>query len=432
MKKSGELREAKALLIEQMDKIHATAEKEDRTLNEAEESKYNDLKKQVVEMDKRIALAVEHEERQLAIMHDKATTISAKEKRELKSYSVMKAIRSMTFHKPLDGIEREMHEEAEREARTGGFSISGVGIPSMMVKTEKRADQPLQDTATYGVDLIPTNKTGFIDFLKPDLVAESLGATMMRGLQGDVSIPKALTGLTASWEGEIDVAAETQSTFGSVALTPHRLAAFTDISKQLINQSSIDVEAWVRNEISRTTAQKLESTIISGDTGGSDPFMGVLNYTGVGDVTVGATGGAPTYALMAQMESEVAIDNALIGKLAWMINHKLRSKLRTVAKDSGSGQFIWEPGNTILGYNVGVTSLVPSNLAKSTSGNVLSAAIFGNWEDMMIGQWGGYDITVDPYTLSTYALVRVVINSFWDMKLKHAESFAICDEFATT
>ena len=431
MKKSAELREQKALVIDQLNNLVETAEKEERTLNEAEQSKYDELKTNVEAFNQRIKLAEEKEAREMELAIDRATAISKREKNQFKSYSITKAIRSMAINKPLDGIEKEMHQEAENEARSGGFSINGFGIPSIMVRPERRTDQPHADADGYGDDFIPTFTQGMIDFLKPDLVSESLGATMMRGLSGDVKMPRLTAGMSATWEDEYSIAAETQMTTDAVTLSPNRMAAYTDISKQLINQSSVDIESLIRKEISRSVAQKLEATIISGDTGGTDPFMGILNTSGVGDVTVGATGGAPTYALMAKMESEVAIDNALKGKLGWLINHKLRSKLKTTAVDSGSGLFVWENGNTILGYPVGVTSLVPSNLEKSSSGAVLSAAIFGNWEDMMIGNWGGYDITVDSYTQSIYALVRVVVNSFWDMALKHVESFAICDEFTT-
>lgn len=429
MKRSAELREQKALILEQMNRLHEQAEKEGRTFNEAEREKFNELEARGNEMNDRIEQALKREERDLELIQTKAVSISPREAREIRKYSIVEAIRAASGRGEFNGLVKEMHEEAEKEARDAGISISGVGIPGFLMH-EKRAIHQVDDggSNTVGAKLKPTDMGSLIDLLKPDLVAQQLGATMLTGLKGDLALPKALTGMTAVWETEVADANDTNATFGEVKLAPNRLAAYTDVSKLLLNQSSIDIEGWVRQEISRAVSVALETALI---TGTGSPITGIIATSGVGDVNFGAAGGAPTHALLAAMEAEVAIDNALMGSLGWMTNHKVRSKLRTVSKDAGSGQFIWEPGDTILGYKTGITSLVPSDLSKSTGSN-LSAIIFGNWNDLLIGNWGGYDLTVDPYTQGIKAVVRLVINSFWDIKLRNAQSFAFTNEVITT
>jgi len=429
MKKSAELREQKALVIDQLNKLVDAAEKEERTLNEAEQSKYEELTKNVETFNERIKLTEAKEARELEMAQDKAIAITGREARQLKKYSLTKAIRE-GLHGKLTGLEAEMSQEAEKEARDASVSLMGnFAIPSFLYTPESRTAQP-QDVATdtYGQETVQTIKPRLIEGLYPKLVFDSMGAQHLNNLSGNVTFPRETNQLTATWEGENDAAAETQSTFDEVALTPIRLAAFTDISKQLIHQSSIGIENFIKNRLSRAVSTALETAIIEG-TGSGQP-TGILNYSGVNNVSFGATGGAPTWALLTQMETEVATDNALMGNLGWLLNAKTRGKLRTIAKDSGSGLFLWEEANTLLGYKTAVSNLVPSDLTKTTSN--LSAMIFADWSKLLIGNWGGMDITVDTYTKAKQALVEVVVNSFWDIDLEHPESFCITDEIITT
>jgi len=150
-----------------------------------------------------------------------------------------------------------------------------------------------------------------------------------------------------------------------------------------------------------------------------------LLLSGTSEVSMGSSvGGAPTYAKLLEFESAVANNDALEGNLGWLTNSKVRGKLKSVSKDTGSGKFLWEDNNTILGYPVGITSKMPSNLAEGGSGSVLSGAIFGNWAHYVIGQWGGYDIVVDQYTKAKNALVEIVINTYFDAKPLQPKSFA--------
>jgi HK97 family phage major capsid protein len=427
MKKSSELREQKLLVVEQMKKIHETAEKEDRSFNEAEESKYNDLKTQVVEFDKRIKVAEEREFQELEIAQSKAKTISEREKRELKRYSLMSAVRGALGGK-LEGLEKEMHEEAVREANQAGTAISGIGVPSLIIYGQ-RTDQP-QDvsTDTYGQELVPTMKPRIIDGLFDPTVFETLGATMMRNLTGTLKLPRNTAALSAAWEGENDDAANTASTWDEVTFSPNRLAAFTQISKTLLHQSSVDIEGWVKREIARAVRLKLEESIINGTT----PVDGLLGLANTTSVAMGTLGGNPTYAKLLEFEAGLGNNKALEGNLGWVTNSKVRGILKSISKDSGSGKFLWEDGNTLLGYPVGITSLMPSNLSKSTSGNILSGAIFGNWANYGIAQWGGYDIIADQYTKAKNALVEIVINTYFDAKPMVPGAFAQSMDIKTT
>ena len=87
--------------------------------------------------------------------------------------------------------------------------------------------------------------------------------------------------------------------------------------------------------------------------------------------------------------------------------------------------YLWDQRDSGLnGYNAEVSTNVPSDLDKGTSTGVCHAMIFGNWEDLLIGQWGGLDLVVDPYTKAKNAQIELVVNSWWDIAVRHPESFA--------
>lgn len=441
MKTSKQLKEERASLIEDLQNIDEKASEEKRELNDDEKRSWDDINSKIEVLDADIARAEKRE----AIEEQKARravaeTENKNEKKQLRRYSLTKAIR-MAANGKLDGKEDgfylEMHQEAENEARNANVpgGIVGLGVPSLVL-SEKRdltATGTTSTTGDQGGDTVATVINGFIDPLKDALVVKQLGATVLTGLQSNLSIPRGSSLATAAWEGETDDTAETSPLFDSVSLSPNRLAAFTEISKQLLIQSSISVESYVRDLLLYAIAKALETAAINGS-GSSNQPTGILNTTGIGSVAGGTNGLAPTWAHLVNLEKEIAIDNALAGKIGYLTNHKVAAKLKQTIIDSGSGQYIWPQGAKELnGYPVGLTNIVPSNLDKGTSEGVCSAIIFGNFQDLIIGQWGGLDITVDANSLdmAKAGKVAVVINSFWDIAVRHAESFAAMKDALT-
>jgi hypothetical protein len=96
--------------------------------------------------------------------------------------------------------------------------------------------------------------------------------------------------------------------------------------------------------------------------------------------------------------------------------------MKTTERATNTARFLIENG-VANGYRVEMSNLVPSNLTKGT-GTGLSAAIFGNWEDLFVGQWGGLDIVVDPYSLAEYGDIRLVLNAYNDVLVAEPASFA--------
>jgi len=199
----------------------------------------------------------------------------------------------------------------------------------------------------------------------------------------------------------------------------------------LMMQSDPSVEQIIRDDMLRQFAAKIDDVAIEG--GGSNEPTGITGTTGIGSVAIGTNGGAVTYAKIADLEKEVAIDNALGGNLSFLTNPKVVSAMRTIPRQASGveGNFILNDTNSILGYGVASSTLVPGDLTKGTSSGVCSAMIFGNFADLMIGMFGGLDVLVDPYTGSSTGATRIAMFQDVDVAVRHAESFAAILDITT-
>ncbi len=343
------------------------------------------------------------------------------DKREVQKYSLMRAINALanptdTSAQRAAAFERECSEAV---ASKMGKAARGFFIPSEVQRRDLNVG-----TAAAGGNLVATDLlTGsFIDILRNAMVIDRLGARMLTGLVGNIAIPKQTGAATAYWVAESGSPTESQQAFGQVTMSPKTVGAYTDISRRLILQSSMDVEGMVQTDLATVLGLAIQQAAISGS-GSSNQPSGILTQV-TPSVAGGADGAAPTWANIIELETDVAVANADVGTLGYLTNAKVRGKLKGTPKVSGQDTFIWEGGEfPVNGYQVGITNAVPSNLTKG-SGNNLSAIIFGDFSSLIVGMWGSLDLMVDPYSNSTSGTVRVVALQDVDIALRHAESFA--------
>lgn len=347
-------------------------------------------------------------------------------KTEQKRYSLLRAIDSMAKHGRVTGFEAEVSEEI---ARNTGKAARGFFVPmSVFAKRDILTTSPANGSNIIAEDYMAGE---FIDRLRATLVIGNLGARMMTGLKGDVAIPKMGTGSTVAFVGENSAPSESAQTFTQVTMSPKTLASFTDISRKLAIQSDPSVEQIIREDILQSFARKIDEVAIEG--GGANEPTGILGTNGIGSVALGTNGGAITFASLVNLEREVAIDNALMGNLAFLTNPKVVAAMRNRPRQTNGveGNFILNDTNVLLGYQVASTTLVPSDLTKGTTSNTCSAVIFGNFSDLMIGMWNSPDVLVDPYTGSSAGTIRIAAFQEVDVKVRHAESFAAIKDVTT-
>jgi HK97 family phage major capsid protein len=293
----------------------------------------------------------------------------------------------------------------------------------------------LVGTASAGGYTVQTNVFSLIDVLRNRLVLSSLGVTMWEGLTGQVDVPRHATASSGSYVAENGSVSESNQVFEAIQLRPKTLGAFTDISRRLLMQSNVGIDAWVTLELAKALQVAVEAGAIAGTGTGNAP-TGILSTSGIGSVAGGTNGLAPAWSHIVDLESEVAIDNADFGSLAYLTNAKARGKLKKVFVDATSNaERVWDTraGNTPLnGYPGLVSNAVPSNLTKGTSNGVCSAIIFGNWSDLILAFWGVLDILVDPYTGGAAGTLRIREMMDYDVALRHPESFSAMQDALTT
>ena len=333
--------------------------------------------------------------------------------KEVRKFSLMTAIRAMA--NPTD---RRAQEEARFEfeasaaaQRANGTEARGLMIPTDVLRSWAKRDLNTTDDSA----LIAQDFRGgdFIDVLRNASSVMQAGATMLSGLKGNVTIPKKTAASSAGWiSTEGGASSESEFTDGSVTMTPRTLGAFTDLTRLMMMQSSLDIEALVRDDLSRAIALAIDLGGLQGS-GSSGQPTGIKNVSGVNKPTSFAAAN-PTFAEVVALETAVAEDNALLGNLAYILPASMYGALKTTAKASGQGLFVVEqPGNTINGYRAIVSNQV-------TSGDLF----FGNFADLLIGMYGGLDILVDPYSSASSGNVRIRALQTVDVAVRNAVSFA--------
>jgi len=332
-------------------------------------------------------------------------------KKETQRFSLMRVINAMA--NPTD---RRAQEAAKFEfecsraaAEAFGRTPEGIMMPVEVLRTWSRALNSADEASLFSDDY---RGSSFIDVLRNSSSVMRAGTTMLNGLSGDVKVPKKLTAAAAGWIAtEGSDSSESEFSVGSVAMVPRQLGAHTLITRQMMQQSSMDVENLVRDDLAQALALAIDLAALEGPGTGGAP-TGLLSTGSLTKVTAFA-GVNPTFAELVSLETAVDNANALTGNPAYILRSNAKGALKTSEKASGTAQFIWEQGNTLNGYNAFVSNQL-------TDGNIY----FGNWSDMLIGFWSGLDILVNPYSNSKSGSVEVSAFQTCDVAVRHIQSFA--------
>jgi len=282
MKKSTELIKERAGHIEAQQKLHDAAEKEKRDeLNEQETKELRELNVKIKSLSEKIADAEAFEENLRSLgtgpnsRSHKPGGEDADKDKVAQRYSLHRHLYLHAEGRALDGVEKEMNDEANKQARAAGKEIGGIGVPTFVQK-RFGGQSVTQDAGEYGAALVETDTRGMIDFLRPRPVLESLGAQFLTDLQGDASFIVNEGGITANWEGEIDQAAESKNKYTRKGMKPKRLAAVVPMTIQNLRQSSIDLEAYTRYQINSVMANALDLAAINGSGTNDHPVVTLI------------------------------------------------------------------------------------------------------------------------------------------------------------
>lgn len=344
--------------------------------------------------------------------------------KEARSFSFVKLMRALS--NPMDRNEQEAAKFEIEACAAAADKVSHRSLKGTMIPVDVLTSPLMERSGTNTVSV----KTGsgytgtggntvqttllsssFIEILRNKAVLMQLG-TELGGLVGNFDIPKQTTASTGYWIGEDADATKQDVDFGLVSLRPKTVANYSEITRKMLMQSSIAVEALVRNDLARGIALTIDRAGFYGD-GSSNAPVGIKSTSGVFQKAFAAAN--PTFAELVDMETLISQANADVDGMSFVANPSFRgygkvTRRLATATDSNT---IWEPGNSVNGYGVQITNQI-------TSGDVF----FGNFADFLVGLWGGLEIVVDPYSNSTKGRLRIVTMQDVDFAVRRASSFA--------
>lgn len=331
------------------------------------------------------------------------------ESRDLKRFSLGRAIQLRAQGKALDGAEREFTDEWAK--RYGQENEGSIVIP--------RPDQIRAMLATdfsAGGSTVPTSLGQLVDKLDDTPVVERAGATVISGVSGNIALPRITGGTTAERTSEGSAPTSSELTTDDIKFSPNAYSVSTDYSKQLLLQSGIAIESYIQNDQGKRISLLKDKDCLIG-TGASGQIKGVLAYDSGSGINTVTFGGAPTWAKVVDFEAAIQSDNGDVSTMRWVTTPGVISKWKTTSKVSNDAMFIIGMDGMANGYEILRTNQI--------SGSYANYVVFGAWDQMVIVYYGGREIVVDPYTVSNAGKVRITTLEHADMKLKHPESFAI-------
>lgn len=250
---------------------------------------------------------------------------------------------------------------------------------------------------------------------------------MLNGLSGNVDIPKLKASASSGWIAENQALTLSDHQFDKVSLTPKHAGAITELSRNMLQQSSPDIEDLVRGDFAAILAEAVDSVAIDG--GGTNEPTGILQTAGIGSVAMGTNGGALTLDATADLIGAVTQANAGTARRSFLGSEKVRTATMKL-KDADGRPFGLE--TVFHGEARSFSTLVPDDGAKGT-GTGLSTLIYGDWSDLIIGYWSQFDLLVNPYESTAFKKGNVQIRAMLttDIVVRHAASFAAITDIDT-
>ena len=321
--------------------------------------------------------------------------------------------------------------------------LTGVFVPVdlPMRHGQNQASARAYSVGGSGANLVETQllASSFIDMLRNQAQVMQLGATFLTGLVGNVDIPRRATGATTYWVGESSNVTNSTGTLDKLSLTPRTVGALCTFTRKMILQSTPDIEMLIRKDFVEGIALAIDLAALFG-TGTNQP-TGIFNTSGIGSVVGGTNGGQVSIDMLMDMAAAVANANAVGSNMGYLVNTKTQASL-SKQKASGSGEYLWARGSEmtsvaerlvdrINGKPILVSNQLPNSGTKGTGTN-LSSLIYGNWSDLIIGEWGTLEILANPYSPGfANGDIDIRVLQSIDVGVRHAASFAAVTDAIT-
>lgn len=408
--------------------------KADGDLTAEQRSKWASYKKELETLDEKISwqkTADDLERRETGQIIHQAGTGDHHLDAALDKFSLRLAIAGQVPDLNIDnGRERELSAELQRRS---GRKHQGLTVPYSVFrqKVESRVLTTTAPGAGPGSNLIQTDHLGaqYIDLLRAALVLRAMGATVLSGLVGNVDIPKAKVSGTSQWVAENAGLSAADLQFQKVSLTPKHAGALTEVSRNMLLQSSPDIETLLRRDFAELMAQAIDSAGLRG--GGANEPIGIIAHSDVVDVSMSS---GPTWAKVLEIVARVQATNGDVGAMGWVGNPWTRKKMMQTTKETSdaAGGYIQNDPITLAGFPFRTTSNLLGD--PDPSPPVAGELIFGAFSSLLIGIWSEFDLLMNPYEGTAYSKGNVMVRGMAtiDIQLRHAESFITVEDMDIT
>lgn len=411
----AEIRQRKAARTAEARAIVAKAEAEKRQLTDEESASFNTIRADIesLEQDEQRQQFLDDAERRSAgvtiVTGNGGDTVAALECR----VSLLRVLQAGVEGRALSGAELEYAQETERRT---GRKAQGVFVP--MSALERRVN-----TTGSAPELVPTDHRGdlYIQPLRNKLLARRLGVRVLAGLHGNVTVPKHGTGVSVGWVAENGAVPDSDVNPTNVTLAPKHAGGVTELSRQLIMQSSPDVEQLVRDDFAAVLAQAIDSALIKG--GAANEPTGVLSTVGIQTANLATLSWANVLAMKAKAEL------ANVDASSWLFNPSVAAKFAGTEKSNGTGIYLLGDDGRMAGILSYSTNQVPNNATPDPDTGI---AILGDWSQVLLGIWSEIDILVNPYAQPAYGRGGVLVRamSTVDVAVRHPQAFVVASDLA--
>jgi HK97 family phage major capsid protein len=304
------------------------------------------------------------------------------------------------------GIERESNDALERKLGPSANAMT-VRVPYEVANRALTVG-----VASSGGYLTDTVNAGFIELLRRRTLAYRLGAVPLPGLKSNINVPRLASGATAGPLGtETAQIAETDDSFGQLALTPKTYGSFSEVSRQLMLQSEPAIEMVVSNDLTKAAAVAIDNGFFNG-TGITGQVLGALNTSNV----LTTSGTTFIWATALTMQNLILDQNIPGERLAYVCHPDVAKLLAGRQRFASATEPLWQ-GSTRDGVMAGLPAASSVTIPTGT-------VLLVDFSEALIAEWGDLQISIDPFTKFAQAIVG--IRAMWSFDVGFGHPAAIC------
>lgn len=275
-------------------------------------------------------------------------------------------------------------------------------------------------TPSEGGFTVPLAFSGeYIDALVANTLIDKLNIRRVPLIHGNLSIPRMDSTSSVGWVGETSAGVVTQPAFGEVNMRAKKLKAITAISNTLLNESGVNLEGWISEDLMRKTKIALDDAMLNG-TGTQYQPLGLAN-----NPDIQTTGGTSTALALTTPNDMVALlqqANVRLENVHWLLNPIGESWLRN--KAFSSGPFAWSDEMARTGKLRGFDFHSSSTVKFTDASPDYADFWLGDFAEMMFGI--ARDITIEISKEGSFSSGGQTVSAF-DQDLTLIRLITECD-----